>query len=81
MTTDAYLVTGEIGRYPGDAGWHFLPLPDALADKLRARYAGDRPFGSLRVRAALDDDVDDVAIADRRTESYLLPIRGAGPQV
>jgi hypothetical protein len=54
MTTDGYLVTGEIWRHPGDAGWYFLTLPEGIADELRARFAGEhRPFGSLRVRATL----------------------------
>jgi Domain of unknown function (DUF1905) len=77
MTIDEYLVTGEIWRYPGDAGWHFLTLPDAIADELRARYAGEhRPFGSLRVRATLGATTWDTSLfADRRTESYLLPIK------
>jgi hypothetical protein len=72
-----YVVTAEVWRYPSEAGWHFVTLPDPIADELRARYSGrHRPFGSLPVRATLGDSTWTTSLfADRRSGSYLLPLK------
>lgn len=72
-----HAVTAEVWRHPGEAGWHFITLPDGLADRLRAEHAGrHRPFGSLPVRATLGDTTWTTSLfADRRSGSYLLPLK------
>lgn len=77
MPADEYVVTAEVWLYPGQAGWHFVTLPDAVADELRALFAGwHRPFGSLPVRATLGRSSWTTSLfSDRHTGSYLLPIK------
>jgi hypothetical protein len=72
-----YKVTGEVWRHPGAAGWHFVTLPEEIADPIRARYAGaHRRFGSLPVRATLAATTWTTSVfADTRSSSYLLPIK------
>ena len=79
MSRGEYVVTAEVWQYPGAAGWHFVTLPDDVADELRARFAGrHRPFGSLPVRATLGASVWTTSLfADRRSGSYLLPLKAA----
>lgn len=74
-----YTVTGAVWRHPGAAGWHFVTLPEEIADEIRARYAGaHRPFGSLPVRATLGATTWTTSVfADTKSSSYLLPVKAA----
>ena len=45
--------TAELWRYPGKGGWHFVTLPDEIADEVRARSGPRHGFGSVRVRVTL----------------------------
>lgn len=73
----SYELTGELWRYPGKGGWHFVTLPVELADELRARHLGvHRAFGSLRVTASLGATTWSTSLfTDTRSTSYLLPIK------
>ncbi len=77
MRDAEYVVTAEVWRYPGDPGWHFVTLPDDVADELRARFAGrHRRFGSIRVQVTLGSSTWATSLfADRRSGSYLLPLK------
>jgi hypothetical protein len=72
-----YEMSGEVWRYPGKAGWHFVTLPAELADEIRARHGhGHRAFGSLRVRASIGASTWSTSLfTDTRSASYLLPIK------
>jgi hypothetical protein len=74
-----YTVTGAVWRHPGAAGWHFVTLPEEIADEIWARYAGaHRPFGSLPVRARLGATTWTTSVfADTKSSSYLLPVKAA----
>lgn len=74
-----YEITGAVWRHPGEAGWHFVTLPEAIADEIRARYAGaHRPFGSVPVRATLGATTWTTSVfADTKSSSYLLPVKAA----
>ena len=77
MSADAYVVTAEVWLHSGDAGWHFLTLPDEVADELSARFAErHRPFGSLPVKATLGGSTWATSLfTDRRRGSYVLPLK------
>ena len=74
-----YEITGAVWRHPGKAGWHFVTLPEEIADEIRARYAGaHRPFGSVPVRASLGATTWTTSVfADANSSSYLLPVKAA----
>jgi hypothetical protein len=68
----------EIWLAQAEAAWHFVTLPAELADEVRARTAGRRPFNSVPVRATLGSTAWETSIfADRRSGSYLLPVKAA----
>jgi Domain of unknown function (DUF1905) len=72
-----YELTGEVWRYPGKGGWHFVTLPAELADELRVRYSdAHRAFGSLRVTASLGSSTWSTSLfTDTRSSSYVLPVK------
>jgi hypothetical protein len=74
-----YTVTGAVWRHPGEAGWHFVALPEEIADEIRARYAGaHRPFAPVPVRATLGATTWTPSVfADTNSSSYLLPVKAA----
>ena len=70
-----YTVTGEVWRYPGPGGWHFLTLPPDVADDVRARAIA-KPFGSVRARATIGTTTWETSLfADTKSASYLLPLK------
>jgi hypothetical protein len=70
-----FTVTGEIWRYPGAGGWHFLTLPVEVADEVRARSIA-KPFGSVAARVSAGDVSWETSLfADTKSESYLLPLK------
>ena len=61
--------------HAGEAGWHFVTLPDDVADEVRARTEG-RPFGTVPVNAAIGAVSWPTSLfADTKTSSYLLPLK------
>ena len=72
-----YTVTAEVWRYPGPASWHFVTLPPAVADDVRARTAGRaKPFGSVGVRVTIGSTTWATSLfADTKSASYLVPVK------
>ena len=79
MPADSHTFTAELWLHPGNAGWHFVTLPAALADDLRVRAEGRaRPFGSLPVRVIVGETSWETSVfADTEAASYLLPVKAA----
>lgn len=77
MSEGDHEFTAEIWRHDGPAAWHFISLPDELADGLRAAYAHrQKAFGSLPVRAQIGATTWETSIFfDRKRETYLLPVK------
>jgi hypothetical protein len=73
----SYVVTAEVWRYPGKAGWHFVTLPLDIADEVRARSAGSaNPFGSVPAQVSLGTTTWSTSLfADTKSASYLLPLK------
>jgi Domain of unknown function (DUF1905) len=65
----------EVWLTPGEAGWHFVTLPPEPADEIRARRSG-APFGTVPVTVTVGATSWDTSLfADRKSASYLLPIK------
>ena len=68
---------GEMWRWPGESGWHFVSLPEALADDIAQRFAGRaKGFGSLRVHVRVGEtDWVTSIFPDSKAGTYILPIK------
>jgi hypothetical protein len=70
-----FTVSGEVWRHPGAGGWHFVTLPDDVADEVRARSIA-KPFGSVAARVSVGAVTWETSLfADTKSGSYLLPIK------
>lgn len=77
--TATYSFRGELWHYPEEAGWHFITLPQDLADEIGDEAAPFRKgFGSVKVTASIAGNSWSTSIfPDSKTGSYLLPIKKA----
>jgi len=74
-----YQFTAPLWRYPGEAAWYFITLPQAESEEIR-RYTAHRRrgWGSLRVLATVGSTVWDTSIfPDRGLNAFLLPVKAA----
>lgn len=72
-----YDFTAKLWRSPGAAGWHFVALPADLSAQIRT-LAGAmmNAFGSLRVRASIDDATWKTSLFyDTKRNAFLLPVK------
>lgn len=65
--------------YAGDAAWHFVSLPKALAETLHARFGhAARGWGSLPVLVTIGQTSWRTSVfRDAKRGSYLLPLKAA----
>lgn len=79
MNTNIRIYTFNAGvwRYPGDAGWHFVTLPQPLGKEIRDVHGIQRRgFGSIRVLVRMDELLWSTSIfPDTQSGSYLLPLK------
>ncbi|HSO90200.1 MAG TPA: DUF1905 domain-containing protein [Arthrobacter sp.] len=75
----AYAFTATLWHYPGEAGWHFLTLPEQLAAEIREDTAMfRRGFGSVRITATVSGHNWSTSLfPDSKTGTYLLPVKKA----
>jgi hypothetical protein len=73
------LFRGELWHYPEEAGWHFITLPQDVAEQLREDSAPFRKgFGSVKVLATIAGQRWSTSVfPDSKTSSYLLPVKKA----
>lgn len=75
MSDATYTVTAEVWLWSGKAAWHFLTLPEDVADEIEARFAHGA-FGMVPVRAILGETRWETKLfGDRKRGSYLLPLK------
>ena len=75
MTEFAF--TAELWEHEGPAAWHFVSLPEDVADEIEATY-GHRAagFGSLRVDVTIGATRWSTSIfPDRKRGTYVLPVK------
>jgi len=71
--------TAEVWEHEGPAAWHFVSLPEDVADEIEATF-GHRAagFGSLRVEVTVGATRWSTSIfPDRRRGTYVLPVKKA----
>lgn len=77
MAQSGFSFTAEVWEHEGPAAWHFVSLPEAVADEIEATY-GHRAggFGSVRVEVTIGKTRWLTSLfPDRRRASYVLPLK------
>lgn len=74
-----YTFTARLWLYPGEAGWHFLTVPEEVAAEVREdTLAFRRGFGSVKITATISGHRWSTSLfPDSRSGSYLLPVKKA----
>ena len=75
----SYAFTATLWHYPGEAGWHFLTLPEELAAEIREDTATRRrSFGSVKITATVSGlNWSTSLFPEPRGGTYLLPVKKA----
>ena len=77
MARSRFSFTAEVWEHEGRAAWHFVSLPEGVADEIEAAF-GHRAggFGSLRVEVTIGKTRWETSVfPDRRRRTYLLPLK------
>ena len=77
MARSRFSFTAEVWEHEGPAAWHFVSLPEAVADEIEATYGHQaRGFGSLRVEVTIGKTRWSTSIfPDRKRGTYVLPVK------
>lgn len=72
-----YSFTARLWLYPGEAGWHFLTVPQNVAAEIREdTVALRRGFGSVKITAGIAGHSWSTSLfPDSKSGSYLLPVK------
>ena len=75
----SYTFTARLWLYPGEAGWHFLTVPDGVSAEIRDDTAALRQgFGSIKITAVIAGHRWSTSLfPDSHSGSYLLPVKKA----
>jgi hypothetical protein len=79
MARSRFSFTADVWEHEGPAAWHFVSLPEAVADEIEATYGHQaRGFGSLRVEVTVGKNRWSTSIfPDRKRGTYVLPVKKA----
>lgn len=80
MVGERFEFDAEVWEHDGPGGWHFVSLPEAVADTIDSLFDGAprRGFGSVRVRATVGSTAWSTSIfPDRKRGTFLLPVKKA----
>lgn len=79
MGRGRYVFTTELWKHEGSDGWHFVSLPDDVADEIEETHGHRaRDFRSLRVDVTIGDTRWATSIfPDTKRGTYLLPVKRA----
>ncbi|MDF2461199.1 MAG: hypothetical protein K0S68_602 [Candidatus Saccharibacteria bacterium] len=77
MEQHTYNFPAEIWLYDGPAAWHFITLPEPVADDIQQRFGHlKRGWGSLRVALEINGVEWETSIfTDKPRRSFLLPLK------
>lgn len=70
-------VRSELWLWSGEGGsWHFITVPERLADEFRAQGLARRGgFGSVRVEATIGDVSWRTSVFPQKNGGYILPVK------
>lgn len=78
MEEPVFEFTSELWLYPGDAGWHFLTLPEGVADDLDDLVGERAGFGSIPVEVTIGSSTWKTSLfPDTKAGSFVLPVKQA----
>lgn len=68
--------TGDLWLYPGEAGWHFITLPEGVADEIDELVGERGGFGSVPVVVTIGTSTWRTSLfPDKDTASFVLPVK------
>lgn len=72
-----YKIDAVVWLYPGMAGWHFLTVPEDVAEDINRQFGDMKAgWGSLPVKAIIGKTTWDTSIfPDKKSKGYLLPLK------
>lgn len=72
-----YEFAAEVWVWEGQAAWHFLSLPEEVADDIEARHGANAAgFGSVRVEVNIGSTTWSTSVfPDKKRGTYLLPLK------
>jgi hypothetical protein len=73
----SFTFTSTVWLWKGDSTWHFVSLPENIADEIADLMEGRlRGFGSVRVEVTSKDTTWRTSIfPDRKSGTYILPLK------
>ncbi|WP_309139032.1 DUF1905 domain-containing protein [Nocardia cyriacigeorgica] len=77
MTGERYTFTARVWEHHGQGAWHFVDLPEDIADEIEEIY-GHRSggFGSVRVRVTIGGSRWSTSLfPDKSRGTYVLPVK------
>lgn len=79
MKKNVFKERSEVWLYPGMSGWHFVSIAKKNAKDIKDSFGKHaKGFGSLPVTVTVGKTSWDTSIfPDKRTETYLLPIKAS----
>ena len=77
MISRSYPFTAQVWQYPGNAGWHFVTLPQEIAEEINYLFSMDkRGWGSLPVMVHKEQTSWETSIfPDKKSGSFVLPLK------
>jgi len=77
VMTDTFTFTGTVWLWQGNSAWHFVSLPEVIADEIADLMEGRlRGFGSVRVEVTSKGTTWRTSIfPDTKHGTYILPLK------
>ncbi|MEV6429000.1 DUF1905 domain-containing protein [Nocardia sp. NPDC051463] len=77
MAVARYSFTAEVWEHSGQGSWHFVNLPESIADEIEERYshrAGG--FGAVKVEVTIGGSRWSTSLfPDKSRATYVLPVK------
>ncbi|WP_431968194.1 DUF1905 domain-containing protein [Nocardia sp. bgisy134] len=77
MAGSRYSFTARVWEHSGEGSWHFVSLPEEIADDIEERY-GHRSggFGAIRVHVRIGASSWSTSLfPDKKRATYVLPVK------
>ncbi|MEU8895524.1 DUF1905 domain-containing protein [Nocardia sp. NPDC048505] len=72
-----YSFTAEVWEHPSMGSWHFVSLPEAVADEIEDQYAHRaNGFGAVKVQVRIGASLWTTSVfPDKERGTYVLPVK------